>query len=289
MLYDPKFQRSPFDPYGRQPRFNALQKLIKLRTKEENKKIKQDKQRKKETPKGLWDNMDTNEGRDSDDLNKRDSNFYNFKEVPHQAHDNNNVSNNRESHFDHGTNENMSSLQSVSLQTNQDFNTSIQSYTSLESGITTLASPIVRMKSKQNPRPRQNKNLEDGTRPYICHEPNCGAAFSRLYTLKIHQKSHNLFGNYHTYKRDPQLFLDMDTEEIMVQKSKEFEKSYSLSDLVLQELNNLEQGYGIDKNPVFPPIPYTFSRESNRSRIMSRATERASSRATDRASSRGLI
>jgi len=279
MLYDPKFQRSPFDPYGRQPRFNALQKLIKLRTKEENKKLKQDKQRKKETPKGLWENMNNEEeNRDTDELIKNKKNFYNFKEVP-QSQDN---------HFafhsqvnNHDATENMSSIQSVSLQSNQDFNTSVQSYTSLESDTTKLVSPIIRAKSKQNTRIKYDKrNIEDGTRPYICTEPNCGAAFSRLYTLKIHQKSHNLFANYHAFKRDPQLYLDPDTEDILAQKNKEYEKSFSLSDLVLQELDNLEQGYGVD-TPVFPPIPYNFSRESNRSRnTKSRTATRGSSRGT---------
>ena len=77
MLYDPKFQRSPFDPYGRQPRFNALQKLIKLRTKEDNLNIKRDKIRKKETPKGLFENPNTDDEEVDEFVNlMKKTNFY---------------------------------------------------------------------------------------------------------------------------------------------------------------------------------------------------------------------
>ena len=180
-------------------------------------------------------------------------------------------------------NEHISSIQSLSLNTNQDFNSSIQSYGTSETIETTIASPNIRIKSNQKAREKRVNRL-DGTRPYVCNEPNCGAAFSRLYTLKIHQKSHTLFSNYHAYKRDPQLYLDPDEIDVKIQKEIEFEKSYSLSDLVLQELNNLEQGYGVDTNPIFPPLPITFSREGNQSRsgLLSRSS-------TTRGSSRGSI
>lgn len=284
MLYDPKFQRSPFDPYGRQPRFNALQKLIKLRTKEDNLKLKRDKIRKKETPKGLFENPNTDDDEVDNFIDlKKKTNFYNFKEV-HQSNDTN-VSNNIHENNMNINHENMSSIQSISLNTNQDFNSSMHSYEKSETVETTLASPNIKIKSDQKARVGRVNRL-DGTRPYVCHETNCGAAFSRLYTLKIHQKSHTLFSNYHSYKRDPQLYLDPDEKDLQLQKEREFEQSYSLSDLVLQELNNLEQGYGVDTYPIFPPLGgLTISREENnqsRSGLLSRSSN-------TRGSSRGSI
>jgi hypothetical protein len=181
--------------------------------------------------------------------------------------------------------ENMSSIQSISLNTNQDFNSSMHSYEKSEIVETTLASPNIKIKSDQKARVGRVNRL-DGTRPYVCNETNCGAAFSRLYTLKIHQKSHTLFSNYHSYKRDPQLYLDPDEKDLQLQKEREFEQSYSLSDLVLQELNNLEQGYGVDTYPIFPPLGgLTISREENnqsRSGLLSRSSN-------TRGSSRGSI
>lgn len=43
---------------------------------------------------------------------------------------------------------------------------------------------------------------------YVCHFPNCGQVFSRNYTYKVHLKSHDMFPQYHSFKKNPQVALD---------------------------------------------------------------------------------
>ena len=43
---------------------------------------------------------------------------------------------------------------------------------------------------------------------YVCEHPQCGQLFSRLYTYKVHLRTHQNFPDYFRFKRDPQLALD---------------------------------------------------------------------------------
>jgi hypothetical protein len=70
-------------------------------------------------------------------------------------------------------------------------------------------------------------------RPFKCRHKGCDEAFSRAYTLKIHEKSHKLFGDYHRWKKDPQLFLDKD-KNAMVQTAHELKESRSLLPPIVQ-------------------------------------------------------
>lgn len=45
----------------------------------------------------------------------------------------------------------------------------------------------------------------------ICREPDCGATFSRACILRKHEQSHNIFPEYHRLKHAPQLFRDAPT------------------------------------------------------------------------------
>jgi hypothetical protein len=78
-------------------------------------------------------------------------------------------------------------------------------------------------------------------RPFACSFPGCGEAFSRAYTLKIHEKSHKLFANYHKWKKEPQLFLDADNQ----QAAKEFQNAKDartlLPPLVQADLDQLRK------------------------------------------------
>lgn len=51
-------------------------------------------------------------------------------------------------------------------------------------------------------------------RPHTCKFEGCGQAFSRLYTLKLHEKSHLMFPDYYKYKRDPMLGYDLDRQQM---------------------------------------------------------------------------
>jgi hypothetical protein len=52
-------------------------------------------------------------------------------------------------------------------------------------------------------------------RPYKCSFDGCNQAFSRVYTLKLHEKSHLMFPDYHRYRHDPMLVFDMDATRMM--------------------------------------------------------------------------
>lgn len=43
---------------------------------------------------------------------------------------------------------------------------------------------------------------------YVCEHAGCGQLFSRLYTYKVHLRTHENFPDYFRFKRDPQLALD---------------------------------------------------------------------------------
>ena len=51
-------------------------------------------------------------------------------------------------------------------------------------------------------------------RPHVCKFEGCGQAFTRLYTLKLHEKSHLMFPDYYKYKRDPMLGYDVDRQQM---------------------------------------------------------------------------
>jgi hypothetical protein len=79
----------------------------------------------------------------------------------------------------------------------------------------------------------------DYQRPYKCRFKGCGEAFSRMYTLKIHEDSHELFERYHTYKRQPQLFLDGDSESLKRERERQFAQRTALSPMIQLELDKL--------------------------------------------------
>ena len=87
------------------------------------------------------------------------------------------------------------------------------------------------------------RNIEDKVFKYsfVCTHPHCGQVFARQYTYNIHLKSHALFGQYHDYKRQPQLYLDKDKSQIQATKQKQFEERISLPPLIQAELRWLMQ------------------------------------------------
>lgn len=55
-------------------------------------------------------------------------------------------------------------------------------------------------------------------RPHVCRVEGCGQAFNRLYSLRLHEKSHLMFPDYHKYKRDPMMGWDEDREQMEAEK-----------------------------------------------------------------------
>ena len=73
-------------------------------------------------------------------------------------------------------------------------------------------------------------------RPYVCKFEGCEQAFSRLYTLKLHEKSHLMFPEYHKYKHDPMLGYDLDREQMEAETRERLLSLENLPSLREQEL-----------------------------------------------------
>ena len=101
-------------------------------------------------------------------------------------------------------------------------------------------------KRKKKNKPSKNLFSTDFTayvqngfeRPYVCSK--CNQAFHRMYTLKIHERSHDAFGNYHKFKSEPQLFLDDDKHELVLANMRKYVSSISLPPLIQEQLDVLQ-------------------------------------------------
>ena len=76
-------------------------------------------------------------------------------------------------------------------------------------------------------------------RPYACSHAGCDQTFSRAYSLKIHEKSHELFGNYHKFRNEAQLFLDPDKKMAEAEARAAFDARTLLPPLVQEEIYQL--------------------------------------------------
>jgi hypothetical protein len=252
MLYNPKFQRSPFDPYGKPQHLGPLKHSIKTKSSAQRAQERAIAEEAKEIPQAIW--IDKNNKQ-----NKRDKKFdstaeklYNFKIED--------------------TNENFDHLgplirqESLSRESNRSNNASREATPSFEGMNKEILSTIneyeIKVQSKEK---KSLKRKEDDPatqrhlflqrdfiekvksgfeRPFKCTHPGCGQAFSRNYTLKVHEKSHALFNNYHEFKRQPQLFLDADSSGLIEERIARKEESYALPVLIQDELNVIESRNG---------------------------------------------
>lgn len=71
---------------------------------------------------------------------------------------------------------------------------------------------------------------------FVCTHPHCGQVFARQYTYNIHLKSHELFGQYHDFKRQPQVFLDKDRAQINATAQGKFNERVTLPPVIQAEL-----------------------------------------------------
>ena len=82
-------------------------------------------------------------------------------------------------------------------------------------------------------------------RPYVCSYPGCDQAFQRPYTLKVHEKSHEAFENYHKYKKQAQLFYDADSHTLVMENMKHYIESTSLPPIIQRQLNQMGASSGV--------------------------------------------
>ena len=85
----------------------------------------------------------------------------------------------------------------------------------------------------------QSVNAQVFKNTFECPHPYCGQVFARHYTYKIHLKSHELFGQYHDYKRRPQLHLDADQGQRTHETAASFDQAAALPAEIQQDLQVL--------------------------------------------------
>lgn len=239
MVFDPRFQRGPFDPYGRAPRI--MPKLRPKATKPdgpsrassfspEKRDIAgpmaaagQDKDDEEDLPGGLWDNK--GEKAKSSHTTRHAKKLWGFQ----------------------------SDLQQ---QGNQGEGGGLQ-----ESSLTGLQErPLSKRDREKQPghqgkndkeRPLSKRDMHERAkglkhdfeakvrsgfeRPYRCSHAGCDQAFSRAYSLKVHEKSHSLFPDYHKFRSEAQIFLDPDKVAAEAHVRAAFEAKTLLPPLGVQE------------------------------------------------------
>lgn len=252
MFYDPKFQRSPFDPYGRPPRLQPIgnnKKIIQKKLKSEEKmksqvlrahlnlnkvasvhSIEED----LDIPVNIWTSSDQQAALDvdistfdADSIVEKDSKWSFCEE-----------SNEYTADYFHSLNQSTIKSQIKSFQQDQ---------TKMMNNNNSHSVPI---QKKTNINNNNNRLIEENQEDYLtqsitknvfkntytCTHAHCNQVFSRLYTYKIHLKSHDLFGQYHDFKRKPQLYLDKDRQQIDKTNKFQYEQSINLSQTIQSEL-----------------------------------------------------
>lgn len=92
-------------------------------------------------------------------------------------------------------------------------------------------------------RERRDLNERKGTydRPYVCSKPGCLHAFSRLYALRMHERTHaTAFGAYEGYRSAPQYMLDPTAEEQAEADARREARAAALPDFVLGQLGAVQ-------------------------------------------------
>lgn len=259
MFYDPKFQRSPFDPYGRPPRLQpkGKQKMIQHKLKAEEKiraqKLKAhlnlDKvstthsiQEDLDIPVDIW-NAYNSEGSVPDVSTTRDveslltgesnkstlDNKWSFRDV---------ISDIESVYSDELSMSNTNSQQLLQSNASHYGGSLMQS----EGGVNDKRlGRIAYHETKSSDKLTRSIDETVFKHTYTCTYPHCHQSFARLYTFKIHLKSHEVFGQYHEFKRKPQLYLDKDRAELADVKREAFQRRITLPPVIERQLTALKE------------------------------------------------
>jgi hypothetical protein len=231
MMFDPKFQRNPFDPYGQPPRY-----IPPLPT--DDKLLKKTKLY-KSTKKSIKDNKKKLSSIKDADISKLSPDSKKAKEIADL--DLGQMANSLFSNIEEEEKPSPSKITEIMYRP--------EVRKAEDRPIVERKPEPVEIKWEKSTKRKESILKEDFEtrvrngfdRPFKCTEPGCTAAFSRAYTLKVHMKSHKVFSTYHKWKKDPQLILDPN-RKTMEEEAKELVESRSkLPAIVMGDLEKLEE------------------------------------------------
>jgi hypothetical protein len=295
MLYDPRFQRSPFDPYGRPPRLQkgGVKVLSKLKSVDEGLArdaaalvdmnrvastaqvamhlkepvslwVPKMQARKKKVVKSTHGEDETGSLEGSDEgFEQQGAEEREDEEEEEEMAGVASQDSKWTFHVDAHEKRHPSGSATNSLQSGQSGDAQLANNTVLNSLSQVLTAPPPRgalppvvkkpvNKLKQPPQQQQQGfsqsqdfrltnliNDQVFKHSYMCPHARCGQVFSRLYTYKIHLKSHERFAGYHNYKRQPQLYLDADSSEASGVSEARRVQSVSLPPVIAKEFSTM--------------------------------------------------
>ena len=226
LVYNNKFQRGPFDPFGVPPRVEfptsmSADAIAKSKLKKKsmpNKRVKKKSSRNdidapSELPVGLW----TETGGESKTLGGKAQSSSDKPKGEIVLSD---------------------SVGDSKILSDTVEKQDLSHCRSADSFLATLPPP--RVARKMRDQFEHNGTFE---RPYKCSHRGCNEAFSRPYTLRMHEKSHmSVYKDYVKYRNDPQYVLDADKKTGKKEDLIRFEKATTLPDYVQKELEKLSFG-----------------------------------------------
>ena len=233
MLYDPKFQRSPFDPYGRAPRLGSLLTFKKEKSAADRDEEKKLRESLAGIPSGLWGPADSSQisaakikkvwmfhsETKADDLETNPPSW--SVEDTTAARKSKPPTSQGAAHRHLGDSTITSGSGILHMGSSLD-HTSVDHFASRTDTVSRDYQDLqstepkkVKKAKKWTPKPDFEAHVRSGfVRAFACPHPGCAAEFSRAYTLKVHMKSHEQFSLYYKFKKEPMLFLDPDKSQM---------------------------------------------------------------------------
>jgi len=266
LLYDPRFQRSPLDPFGRPPRLaSAPPPPLALQSVPSSLSISSD----LTEPPSLWD---SNHSPPVDSRSPSHQDLWGFRAVLPDLDEASSQDSKEEASVisspvlpDNG--KVRGDVDPLAQRDRSDLRTLLQSPSEPAPTYRVLCSQApsdLRVSSylqpppstavsrdRPNLSPQPSKSRQDHKQPFVaglekccshsfrCTHPKCNQVFSRLFTYKMHLKSHETFPQYHEFKQRPQLVLDMDRQQAVRAQADMHSQKLSLPPIIRSQLNSL--------------------------------------------------
>lgn len=245
LVYNNKFQRGPFDPYGIPPRMdfptslgansiaerqNKKNNTLFLKKKKPQKSSRSDIDAPVDLPTGLW----------SRSLDGQGQSVLMRSSAPSSQLSGPLVDSSKDG-ASHGIDMDAGSTFGSISQAHDDTHSFMPRQQDLSKG-RSVEKFFLSLPAPREARQMRDQKEHEGSfeRPYKCSHVGCAEAFSRPYTLRMHEKSHlEEYRDYMKFRRDPQYALDADSDTQAREDVARFENAVALPQYIQQQLDSL--------------------------------------------------